>query len=153
MRVAPDYCSDVRIYVLPSPLLNAWMMPNGTMALYTGLLLRLENEAQLAAIIGHEVAHYTRRHSLQRYRAWRANAGTLQTVASIVSAGAGVAAANANAAASAGQYGRAIDRPNWPAPSRTWAAVLRSLEFYSIMSQLSFSANRNLSPTPSAQPG
>ena len=139
-RVTPHYCNDVRIYVLPSPMLNAWMMPNGTMALYTGLLLRLENEAQLAAIIGHEVAHYTRRHSLQRYRAWRANAGTLQTVASIVSAGAGVAAANANAAASAGQYGRAIDQAQLARSiADVGTAVLRSLEFYSIMNQLSFS--------------
>ena len=139
-RVVPDYCADIRIYLLPSPMLNAYMQPNGTMVLFTGLLLRLEDESQLAAIMGHEVAHFIRRHSLQQYRAWRAKAGAWQTVASIVSAGAGVAAANANAAASAGRYGRAIEQANLARSiADIGSAVLTSLEFYAITTQLAFS--------------
>ena len=139
-RVAPDYCGDIRIYVIPSYGFNAFMMPNGTMGVFTGLLLRLENEAQLAAILGHEVAHYTRRHSLQAWRAWRAKAGTWQTVASIVSAGAGVAAANANAAAASGQYGRAIEQAELARSiANVGSAVLTTLEYYAVFSQLAYS--------------
>ena len=142
-RVAPDYCADVRVYVLPSHRLQAFMMPNGTMVLFTGLLLRLENEAQLAAIIGHEIAHYAKRHSLQRYRALRGKTGALQTVASVVSAGAGVAAASANSAAAAGQYGRAIEHAELARSiANVGSAVLASMEYYAVMSQLTFSRDQ-----------
>ncbi len=67
-RVAPDYCSDVRVYLLEVPNFNAFMSPNGFMAVWSGLLLRAENEAQLAFILGHEVGHFLRRHSIQRLR-------------------------------------------------------------------------------------
>jgi predicted Zn-dependent protease len=51
-----------------TPVFNANMAPNGLMQVWTGLLLRIENEAQLAAILGHEIGHYLQRHSLQRLR-------------------------------------------------------------------------------------
>jgi predicted Zn-dependent protease len=44
------------------------MAPNGMMEVWTGLLLRCADEAQLAAIIGHEMGHYLRRHTLARWR-------------------------------------------------------------------------------------
>ena len=65
-RIAGPYCDDIRTYVVDNPYFNASMMPNGVMQIHTGLLLRVHNEAQLAAIIGHEIGHYLRRHSLQR---------------------------------------------------------------------------------------
>ena len=61
------YCKDIRVYVLDIPYFNAFMAPNGMMVVWTGLLLRAENEAQLSAVIGHEAGHYIRRHSL---KAW-----------------------------------------------------------------------------------
>jgi len=61
------YCKDIRVYVLDIPYFNAFMAPNGMMVVWTGLLLRVGNEAQLAAVIGHEAGHYIRRHSL---KAW-----------------------------------------------------------------------------------
>lgn len=73
-RVAQDYCRDTRLYILRTPLFNASMMPNGTMQIWTGLLLRTQNEAQLAAVIGHEMGHYLHRHALERYRDVRAKA-------------------------------------------------------------------------------
>jgi len=66
-RVEDAYCKDVRIYVVDTPYFNATMAPNGMMQVWSGLLLRTENEAQLAYILGHEMAHFTRRHSLQRW--------------------------------------------------------------------------------------
>jgi predicted Zn-dependent protease len=44
------------------------MAPNGMMQVWTGLMLRMENEAQLAAILGHEIGHYLERHTLERLR-------------------------------------------------------------------------------------
>jgi len=47
---------------------NASMFPTGVLIVNTGLLVRARNEAQFAAVLGHEVGHYLRRHSLDRYR-------------------------------------------------------------------------------------
>jgi predicted Zn-dependent protease len=71
-RLAADHCSDLRVYILRTPVFNATMAPNGMMQVYTGLLLRARNEAQLAAVIGHEIGHYLHRHSLERLRNRRA---------------------------------------------------------------------------------
>ena len=67
-RVAQDYCGDIRVYVLEIPHFNASVYPNGMMVVWTGLLLRVQNEAQLAAVLGHEIAHYQRRHSITGWR-------------------------------------------------------------------------------------
>src|SRR5258706_11508269 len=67
-RLAGDHCPDVRVYLVQTPLFNANMAPNGMMQVWTGLLLRVENEAQLAAVNGHEIGHYGARHSVQRLR-------------------------------------------------------------------------------------
>lgn len=71
------YCADIRVYVVQTPHFNASMAPNGTMQVWTGLLLRAENEAQLAYVLGHEVGHYLRRHSVQLWRDVRAKSGFL----------------------------------------------------------------------------
>lgn len=62
-------------YVLiDSPEVNAWCMPGGKMAVYTGIMPILKNEAALAAVMGHEVAHATLRHGKERYvRAMKGN--------------------------------------------------------------------------------
>ncbi|SHJ58980.1 Putative Zn-dependent protease, contains TPR repeats [Malonomonas rubra DSM 5091] len=44
---------------------NAFALPGGFIAISRGLLINLENEAQLAAVLGHEVGHVTARHSVQ----------------------------------------------------------------------------------------
>ena len=67
-RLVPEYCQDMRVYLVRVPNFNATMGPNGAMQIWTGLLLRVQNEAQLAAVIGHEIGHYLRRHSLQRMK-------------------------------------------------------------------------------------
>ena len=66
-RIVSEYCADIRFYIVQTPHFNASMAPNGYMEIWTGLLLRAENEAQLAYVIAHEVGHYLRRHSLQRW--------------------------------------------------------------------------------------
>ena len=66
-NLTPNYCKDIRVYVQDMPYFNAFMAPNGMMVVWTGLLLRAQNEAQVAAVIGHEAGHYIKRHSL---KAW-----------------------------------------------------------------------------------
>jgi hypothetical protein len=61
-----------------TPFFNASMAPNGMMQVWTGLLLRVENEAQLAAVLGHEIGHYLARHSIERLRAARSNMAAAQ---------------------------------------------------------------------------
>lgn len=69
---------DVRILV--DPTLNAFAYPNGVLYVHTGLLARADNEAQLAAVLGHETAHATRRHGLQHQRQVRGATGFATTV-------------------------------------------------------------------------
>ena len=61
-------CNDTRLYILDIPYTNAAMSPNGAMQVWTGLLLRTRNEAQLACVLGHEMSHYTLRHTLAVWR-------------------------------------------------------------------------------------
>ena len=67
-RLAPEHCTQVRLYIVRLPHFNASMLANGVMTVWSGLLLRAENEAQLAYILGHELGHYLRRHSIQQWR-------------------------------------------------------------------------------------
>lgn len=76
-RVTGDYCADIRVYTMRVPDFNASMAPNGFEQVWTGLLLRAENEAQLASVLGHEAAHYTQRHTLERFRTTRRTSGLL----------------------------------------------------------------------------
>ncbi len=66
-KLTEDYCKDIRVYIQDIPYFNAFMAPNGMMVVWTGLLLRAQNEAQLAAVIGHEAGHYIKRHSLKTW--------------------------------------------------------------------------------------
>jgi predicted Zn-dependent protease len=60
--------------LIDSPEVNAWCMPGGKIAVYTGIMPVLKTEAALAAVLGHEVAHATLRHGKQRYvRAMNSN--------------------------------------------------------------------------------
>jgi predicted Zn-dependent protease len=76
-RLATDYCEDLRIYIVQVPHFNAAMYPSGMLQVWTGLLLRAENEAQLAYVLGHEIGHYLRRHSIQQWRDVRGIADAL----------------------------------------------------------------------------
>lgn len=49
--------------VINSNDLNAWALPGGKIAINRGLLVDLSDEAQLAAVLAHEISHVTKRHS------------------------------------------------------------------------------------------
>jgi predicted Zn-dependent protease len=73
--VGDDRCHAVRIYLLREPGFNASMAPNGMMIVNTGLLLRTRDEAELAAILGHEFTHFEYRHTLADHKSLRNSAG------------------------------------------------------------------------------
>jgi len=54
--------------LVADPTLNAFAMPDGTVVIHSGLLAALENEAQLATVLGHEIAHATHRHGYRGYK-------------------------------------------------------------------------------------
>ena len=144
-RVTPDYCAEIRIYVISSPMFNAWMSPNGMMGIHTGLLLRVENEAQLAAVMGHELGHYQRRHTLQQWRAWRSRAAGLQTFAAILSAGTSIASASANSALSAGDFSDAASQAQMANRiANVGSVLLDSLQIWAILSQLQYSREHEI---------
>ncbi|HWA60903.1 MAG TPA: M48 family metalloprotease [Caulobacteraceae bacterium] len=68
-KVAPEYCDEMRVYVLDRPFFNAMTAPNGYIEVWTGALLRARNEAELAFILGHETSHYALNHSIEAARA------------------------------------------------------------------------------------
>ena len=66
--VGEKECGATRVYLTRTPYFNASMMPNGVMQVWSGLFLRVRNEAQLAAVLAHEFAHYKERHSVRLFR-------------------------------------------------------------------------------------
>jgi predicted Zn-dependent protease len=52
--------------VLNNSTPNAWALPGGKIAVNRGLLLELDSEAELAAVLGHEIVHAAARHSAQQ---------------------------------------------------------------------------------------
>jgi predicted Zn-dependent protease len=75
-RVAGDYCNDFRVYLVRNPGFNASMTATGMMQVWTGLIVRASSTDEIAAVIGHEIAHYTRLHSLQGFRKLKSQLAT-----------------------------------------------------------------------------
>lgn len=71
LRLAGDdatLAASLRVRIVQDPTLNAFALPNGSLFVHTGLLARLDNEAQIATILAHEMSHVNQRHALRRYR-------------------------------------------------------------------------------------
>jgi len=70
----------IEIKILKNPQLNAFAYPNGVIYLHTGILAKMENEAQLATLIGHEMTHVTHRHAIENFRSVKNTTAILSTV-------------------------------------------------------------------------
>lgn len=55
--------------VLDSPEVNAFALPGGYIYITRGILPYLDSEAELAAVLGHEIGHVTARHAVKQYTA------------------------------------------------------------------------------------
>jgi predicted Zn-dependent protease len=92
-KVGGPAARDMRIYVLRIPEFNAMMFPSGFAVVFSGLLLRMRNEAQLAGVIAHESGHFLRRHMIRQWRDMRRKTDIFAIgamAAGAVGAGAGV---------------------------------------------------------------
>ena len=66
-RVAPRRDVDYQFTVIDEPdTVNAFALPGGHMYLYTGLMKLMENEAELAGVMAHEIGHVAARHHGER---------------------------------------------------------------------------------------
>lgn len=67
----PGYLNDYKweYNLIQEDIVNAWCMPGGKIAFYTGILPIAENETAIAVIMGHEVAHALANHGQQRMSA------------------------------------------------------------------------------------
>ena len=64
--------------VIDSPIVNAFALPGGYVYITRGMLAHLNSEAQLAAVLGHEIGHVTGRHGVEQMsRAQLAQAGMI----------------------------------------------------------------------------
>ena len=63
---------DYRFTILDSPTINAFALPGGYVYITRGLLALLGSEAELAGVLGHELAHVTAKHGAQRLSRMRA---------------------------------------------------------------------------------
>lgn len=57
-----------KVRVLKDPHINAFCLADGAVYLHTGVLASIQNEAQLAALLGHEMTHATNRHAIRHLR-------------------------------------------------------------------------------------
>jgi predicted Zn-dependent protease len=67
-KLYPEYGDTIGVRAVDSPSLNAFALPNGSIYINTGMLTRLDNEAQLATVLAHEGVHFTHKHSWQQRR-------------------------------------------------------------------------------------
>jgi Zn-dependent protease with chaperone function len=68
-RLAPHAATqglDFEVHVIRSPMVNAFALPGGKIVVYTGLIENAETPEQVAGVLGHEMAHATLRHGVER---------------------------------------------------------------------------------------
>ena len=60
-----SYC-EWEVFVVNNPQLNAFVLPNGKIFVFTGILPVMKNRDGVAAVLGHEIAHVTNRHTAEK---------------------------------------------------------------------------------------
>lgn len=111
-RLAPAGAPEVlaiSVRVVRDPLLNAFAFPTGRIYVHTGLLARMDDEAQLAALLAHEMTHATHRHAVKQFRDLK-NKAAFAAGLGAVSLGVGGLLGSLGAAAAVTGYSRDLER-------------------------------------------
>ena len=102
----PEYQWDFAV-IQDDKTINAFALPGGKVAVFTGILKVTKNEDGLATVMGHEVAH-----ALQRHGAERMSRGLLEQIGQLAALGAGAATGRPDAAMAAMTvYGVGVSLP------------------------------------------
>ena len=94
---------DWAVTVLQSDQVNAFCLPGGKMAVYTGLLPVAQNADAMAVVMGHEIAHALLRHGAQRM-----TRGKLEQLGQMAGAASGMDSGTMQTVMSAYGYGSAL---------------------------------------------
>jgi beta-barrel assembly-enhancing protease len=92
-----DSPDSLKFVVVPSETENAYALPGGYVFVYTGLLKKLDKKEELAALLAHEVAHVTYRHSVRKICRDMSSAVVLTLVLTNSSSATNMLFSNANA--------------------------------------------------------
>ncbi len=102
----PEYQWEFAI-IRDDRMINAFALPGGKVAVFTGILKITKNENGLATVIGHEVAHALQRHGAERY-----SRSILETIGQVGALAAGAAVGRPDAAMAAmSAYGVGVSLP------------------------------------------
>lgn len=97
VAVSPDSRQEFTFFALQDNTINAFALPGGYIGVHTGLLLAVQTESELAAVLGHEVGHVTQRHIARLIAAQQR-----QGMASLAAIAVAILAARSNPQAAAG---------------------------------------------------
>ena len=109
-RVSDDRDLDWSFKVVDQPDVNAFAVPGGYIYIYRGLIEKTANMSELAGVMGHEIAHVTKRHSMQQMaQSQRANVGVSVVcifAPNVCNSGVGSAAIQVGAGAAFAKFSR-----------------------------------------------
>lgn len=104
VQAIPPQPFEFQSSVILHNALNAFAVPGGYVYMFTGLIMNMDNEAELAGVLAHELAHVTQRHVASRMeRAQYLTLGSLLVAVAGIALGGPAGAAAAVTAAGAGQ--------------------------------------------------
>ena len=75
----PQLQQDIHVYILQTPIVNAYSLPNGTILVTMGMLAQVTNEAELAFVLAHEIAHYSEHHGEVMDKSGKRNGDVVST--------------------------------------------------------------------------
>ena len=131
--VSEASCDSLRVYLLNLPGFNAFVLPNGAIFVQTGLLVRAQSEAEIAAAIAHEITHYEEQHTLKRIRKQSGTAATFAVLGAVVGAAGNIATLGATGAANASSAAAAADSA---------AAMLSMMQGFAALALLDYSRDQ-----------
>jgi len=105
-RVAAAACPGLRVYLVTMPGMDVSALPNGALVISSGALLRTGNEAELAHLLAHEIAHYLHKDPLHRFHRMLDTSGVVAVLGVAASGiGMGFVGTPASMAALGARYG------------------------------------------------
>jgi hypothetical protein len=142
-RVGGPAARDLRVYLARIPEFNAFMAPTGFMVVFSGLLTRMRDEAQLAGVVAHEAGHFLRRHHIRHWRDLRTRTDALTVLAMGLGAAGAATGTNMGNAFTAARIGALL----------TMAAYGRGLEAEADAMGVKLMADAGLEPAAMPKSG